>query len=181
MKADVTNEEDIKRVIDTAIEKFGRLDCLFNNAGGAVRAASVAEFTKEVSQAVFDLNFNSMALATKYAIPHMLATNRPCSIINNSSIAASKAGFGSALYSASKAAMNAYTRTAAMELAPRGIRVSIMEYIYIVYCVTLKEVFYHMRLGQLCVSRSNSHTDILGRYSFDITFKFEPSSFCKWN
>ena len=119
----MTKEDEVKEVIETAVAKFGRLDCLFNNAGGAVRATAVRDFTKEISQAVFDLNFTSMALATKYAIPHMIASPGPCSIINNSSIAASKAGFGSALYSASKAAMNAYMRTAAMELAPQGIRV----------------------------------------------------------
>ena len=64
-----------------------------------------------------------MALAIKYAVPYM-KKERTSSIINNSSVAAKKAGFGDVLYSAAKAAMDGYGRVAAMELAKHGIRVN---------------------------------------------------------
>jgi len=122
LKADVNAEDDIKAVIDKTVELWGRLDCLFNNAGGD-GGPGVEQITRKTIQRVFSLNFDSMALATKYAIPHLRKQERS-SIINNSSIAAKRAGFGAAAYSAAKAAVDAYGRTAAMELAKDGIRVN---------------------------------------------------------
>ena len=123
VKADVTNEADIKRVIDTTVEHFGHIHCLFNNAGGGVGVRGVESVSRKNLDATFRLNFDSMALATKMAVPHM-KKERTSSIINNSSVAAKKAGFGDVLYSAAKAAMDGYGRAAAMELAKFGIRVN---------------------------------------------------------
>ncbi|CAE7291231.1 unnamed protein product [Symbiodinium pilosum] len=123
IKCDVNMEAEIKNVIDKAVEKWGRLDILFNNAGGPVGPFLVDQVKKEHLDANFALNFNSMVLATKYALPH-LTKQSSSSIINNSSIAAKKAGFGDPLYSASKGAMDAFSRVAAMQLAPKGVRVN---------------------------------------------------------
>merc|ERR1719498_1501542 len=60
---------------------------------------------------------------TKFALPHLMK-QQTSSVINNSSVAAKKAGFGDCLYSAAKAAMDGYTRVAAMELAKHGVRVN---------------------------------------------------------
>ncbi|CAE7751996.1 unnamed protein product [Symbiodinium necroappetens] len=122
-KCDVNVEAEIKNVIDKTVEKWGKLDILFNNAGGPVGPFRVDQIKKEHLDANFSLNFNSMVMATKFALPH-LVKQPTSSIINNSSIAAKKAGFGDPLYSACKGAMDAYSRVAAMQLAPRGVRVN---------------------------------------------------------
>jgi NAD(P)-dependent dehydrogenase (short-subunit alcohol dehydrogenase family) len=123
VRADVTQEEDIKMVVDLTIEKFGELHCLFNNAGGGQGLPSVTKVSRDFIDNTFRLNFDSMCFGVKYAVPH-LKKQQSSSIINNSSIAAKKAGFGDALYSAAKAAMDSYGRVAAMELARFGIRVN---------------------------------------------------------
>jgi len=79
--------------------------------------------TREYIHQSFSLNFDSMALMLKHALPH-LTKQQTSSVINNSSIAAKKAGFGDPLYCASKAAMDGYTRAAAMELSKKGVRVN---------------------------------------------------------
>ena len=99
------------------------LDCLFNNAGGGVGLSSVTKVTREDIHRGFSLNFDSVCFGIKHAVPH-LRQQTTSSIINNSSVAAKKAGFGDALYSAAKAAIDSYGRLAAMELAPQGIRVN---------------------------------------------------------
>lgn len=123
MKCDVMVEEEIAGVIETAVQMWGKLDVLFNNAGGGGGLPSVTKVTQEGIHNLFSLNFDSMCYGMKYAVPHM-KKQRTASIINNTSIAAHRAGFGDALYSAAKAAMEAYGRVAAMELAPHGIRVN---------------------------------------------------------
>eukprot|EP00041_Stephanoeca_diplocostata_P015225 m.289561 g.289561 ORF g.289561 m.289561 type:complete len:298 (+) comp19968_c0_seq1:84-977(+) len=125
VQCDVNDESQVKAVIDAAISRWGKLDILFNNAGGSVGfpLASVAQVTEDDINATFSLNFNSMCYGIKHAVPHLMK-QRTSSIINNSSVAAKKSGFGDALYSAAKSAMDAYGRVAAMELAPQGIRVN---------------------------------------------------------
>ena len=123
MKADVMVEAEIEAVIEKAVELWGKLDVLFNNAGGGGGLPSVTKVTQQDIHRLFALNFDSMCYGIKYAVPHM-KKQRTASIINNTSIAAHRAGFGDALYSAAKAAMESYGRLAAMELAPDGIRVN---------------------------------------------------------
>merc|ERR1740129_1163921 len=123
MRCDVNVEHDIKVVVDKTVELWGRIDCLFNNAGGGTGPASVTQMSREFIHRAFSLNFDSMALAMRHAVPHMKKQPRS-SIINNSSIAAKRAGYGDPLYSAAKAAMDSYGRAAAMELAKDGIRVN---------------------------------------------------------
>lgn len=123
MKCDVMVEEEIEAVIEAAVAKWGRLDVLFNNAGGGGGLPSVAKVTQQAIHNTFALNFDSMCYGIKHAVPHM-KKQRTASIINNTSIAAHRAGFGDALYSAAKSAMESYGRLAAMELAPDGIRVN---------------------------------------------------------
>mmetsp|Transcript_89536 Transcript_89536/g.261704 ORF Transcript_89536/g.261704 Transcript_89536/m.261704 type:complete len:293 (+) Transcript_89536:69-947(+) len=123
MTCDVNDEEQIKAVVEKTVEKWGRLDCLFNNAGGGTGPGHIAQITRKSIHRAFSLNFDSMVLATKYALPH-LVKQQTSSIINNSSIAAKRAGYGDPLYSAAKAAMDSYSRMAAMQLAPQGVRVN---------------------------------------------------------
>lgn len=123
MRCDVVVEQEIKAVIEHAVALWGKLDVLFNNAGGGGGPGSVTLVTGGSLRELFALNFDSMCYGIKYAVPHM-KKQRTASIINNTSIAAHRAGFGDALYSAAKAAMESYGRLAAQELAPHGIRVN---------------------------------------------------------
>jgi len=125
--ADVTDEAQVAAVIDAAVARWGRLDVLFNNAGGSppgkwggIEGAGALAQT----EAFLSLNFLSVVAGIKHAAPHLARSGPHGSIINNSSIAALRPGFGAAPYAAAKAAIDAYGRSAAMELLPRGIRVN---------------------------------------------------------
>ena len=122
VKADVMSEEDIKKGIDTAVDRFGGLDILFNNAGAGV-SSTLTDITGEAIQHSMQLLFTSVALGIKHAIPHMQKRGGG-SIINNSSIAAIRDSQGSLLYSATKAAVTHYTRLAGTQLGAMDIRVN---------------------------------------------------------
>ena len=119
---DVMNESEIKGLIDFTMEKFGRLDCMFNNAGGPSRGT-----LETVTQPDFDhamsLLLGSVIFGIKYAAAVMKPQKSGC-ILNTSSIAAIRAGQGGYLYSAAKAAVTHVTRIAGVELGPFRIRVN---------------------------------------------------------
>ena len=121
-KTDVMEESDIKTTIDLAVEKYGRLDCLFNNAGGPSRGN-----LDTVTQADFDYSMNlllgSVVFGIKHATPIMKEQKSGC-ILNNSSIAAIRMNQGGYLYCAAKAGVTHLTKVAGVELGPGGIRVN---------------------------------------------------------
>ena len=119
---DVTKEADIKRAIDSAASEFGRLDILFNNAGGPT-PGNVDDITAEQVSYGVDLLLASVILGTKHAIEPMKAVGGG-SIINNSSVAGIRYNQGNILYSALKAAVTHYTKMAGVELGPHNIRVN---------------------------------------------------------
>ena len=123
-RQDVMVEDDIRRVIDDTVERFGKLDVLFNNAGGPT-AGNVEDITAENVDYGFRLLFTSCVLGMRFAIPHMLAGGGG-SIINNSSVAAIRHLQGNILYSAVKAGLTHYSRLAGVQLGPRGIRVNVI-------------------------------------------------------
>ena len=120
--ADVMKEQDIKRTIDLAVDQFGGLDILFNNAGGPV-AGTITDVEEESVHYAMQLLFSSAVLGIKHAVPH-LESRGGGAIINNSSIAALRDNQGSLLYSAAKAALTHYTQLAGVQLGPKGIRVN---------------------------------------------------------
>lgn len=123
-QADVTVETDWKRVIDQALTSFGRLDCLFNNAGGPAPTGGVTGISVEGFDAAMALLVRSVMLAMKHAAPVMMR-QRSGSIVNNGSIAAHLAGYSSSMvYSAAKAAVNHLSRCVAMELGEHNVRVN---------------------------------------------------------
>jgi NAD(P)-dependent dehydrogenase (short-subunit alcohol dehydrogenase family) len=122
--ADVTQEKDVVRVIGTAVEKFGRLDCLFNNAGAPVVQGGIADIDVAGFDAAMALLVRSVMLGMKHAAAPMRA-QKSGSIINNASVAASRAGYSSSIiYGAAKAAVVQLTRAVAMELGEDNIRVN---------------------------------------------------------
>jgi NAD(P)-dependent dehydrogenase (short-subunit alcohol dehydrogenase family) len=120
-RADVMHEAEIAAVIDAAVARFGRLDCLFNNAGAAA-PGELDSITEEQFDYGMKLLVGSVMFGIKHAARAMQA--RGGSIINNSSIAAHRLGQGGTLYSAAKAAVSHVTRIAGAKLGPSGIRVN---------------------------------------------------------
>lgn len=122
VQGDVTNEADIKAAIDAAVSTYGRLDCLFNNAGGPTPGAMETVTGDEFHYAM-DLLVGSVLFGIKHAAPVMKA-QKSGAIINNASVAALRTDLGEYLYGPAKAAVRHLTKVAGMELAPYGVRVN---------------------------------------------------------
>ena len=120
---DVTDSSQVRRLIEQADHHFGRIDILVNNAGGVSRKPFI-EQSERSWRKLIDLNLVSMLTATSAAAPIMIRGKRGGSIINISSIEASRAAPYYAVYAACKAGMLNFTRTMALELAEHGIRVN---------------------------------------------------------
>jgi len=120
--SDVTKEEDIENSIKETLKEFGKLDILFNNAGGPVGAGIEKVTQKDIDYGVH-LLLASVILGTKFAIEPMRKNGGGC-IINNSSIAGIRYRQGDPLYAALKAGVTHYTRMSGVELGPDNIRVN---------------------------------------------------------
>lgn len=121
-RTDVLVEDDIKATIDLAKDRFGRLDCLFNNAGGSDRG-DLETVTKEDFDYTMNLLLGSVVFGIKHAAPIMKEQKAGC-IINTSSIAAIRTGQGGHLYGAAKAAVTVFTKAVGIELGQYHIRVN---------------------------------------------------------
>src|SRR5213593_2925109 len=122
--ADATQEADWERLIRTVIEGHGRLDVLFNNAGGPAPTGGIESVPVDGFDRAMALLVRSVMLGMKHAAP-VMKRQRSGSIINNGSIAAHLAGYSSSMiYSAAKAAVVHLTRCVAMELGEHGVRVN---------------------------------------------------------
>jgi NAD(P)-dependent dehydrogenase (short-subunit alcohol dehydrogenase family) len=120
VKVDVTSEEQVKMLMETAVKQYGHLDIVVNNAGIGV-GAEITEITEEIFDRHIAVNTKGVLFGIKHAAAVMSDGG---SIINTSSMAG-LLGFPTyGAYAASKAAVIGLTRNAALELAPRGIRVN---------------------------------------------------------
>ena len=124
VKTDITREEEVERLVGTAIERCGRLDVAFNNAGFQERRAPLEQQGMDVYDSVFDTNVRALFLCLRQQLPAMLAQGRGSIVVNASVSGVRNPNPGFSLYSASKAAAISLTRSAAMENAPRGIRIN---------------------------------------------------------
>ena len=123
-QTDVTVEDQVRALIGQAVEKFGRIDCLFNNAGGPAQTGGIEGLEVGRFDAAMATLVRSVMLGMKHAAPHMRRQGSG-SIINNGSIAGRLAGFStSVVYGAAKAAVIHLTKCVAMELGESGIRVN---------------------------------------------------------
>jgi NAD(P)-dependent dehydrogenase (short-subunit alcohol dehydrogenase family) len=126
IKADVTQEDDVKRMVDEAVRQFGNIDIFFNNAGITTPPVRIHELATEDWDSVINTNLRGMFLGMKYVLPAMMK-NKGGSIINISSIAGIRAEVPEVAppsYGASKAGIILLTQVGAMEYVRDGIRVN---------------------------------------------------------
>ena len=122
MKADATKEAEVKAMVDTCVSKWGRLDCLFNNAAGPSPVGGIDGISVEGFDAAMATLVRSVMLGMKHAAPIMMKQGSG-SIINNGSVAARRAGHStSMIYGAAKAAVVHLTACTAMQLGEKNVR-----------------------------------------------------------
>ena len=119
---DVTNPDQINGMVRHAVERFGRIDVLFNNAGLPQSFTPLEESSDELFNRIMDVNVKGVFYGCRAAIPRMKAQGGGV-ILNTASTAGIRGRPGLAVYNASKAAVISLTKTLALELAPHHIRV----------------------------------------------------------
>ena len=123
-KTDVAVESDVAAMIECAVDSFGRLDIVFNNAGVGGAIGPIWELNTDEWDYTFDVLVKGVFLGTKYAARVLRNQEEGGSIINTASVAGMSGGCGPLAYSAAKAAVINLTRASAVQLAPDKIRVN---------------------------------------------------------
>ena len=123
IRADVSNESEVKTMVDQTVKWFGRVDCLVNNAGVPSPMVSITEIDVPTIDQLLAVNVRGVLLGIKHVAPVMLSQGTG-SIINIGSIAGLRGGASGHIYSATKAAVHSLTRSAGAELGEKGIRVN---------------------------------------------------------
>jgi glucose 1-dehydrogenase len=122
VQADVSKLDDLQRLIEAAVSKYGRLDVMINNAGVETRT-SILDTTPEDYDKVLDVNLRGVFFATQYAAKQMIAQGGGGRIINISSVHEDWPMPNNTPYCLAKGGVRMLTRTAALELAPHGITI----------------------------------------------------------
>ncbi len=124
VQTDVTDEAQVKGLIDMTAREYGRIDCLFNNAGGPAPVGGIETIPVDGFDKAIAVNLRSVMLGMKHVAPIMMKQESG-SIINNGSVAGSRTGLSSSMiYSAAKAAVIHLTRCVAMQLGEHNVRVN---------------------------------------------------------
>lgn len=120
---DVTDEQQVQRLIDGAVRQFGRIDVMINNAGLG-GTASVVEMTDDQWHRVIDVTLNGTFRCTRAVLRQMIDQGDGGAVVNNASVLGWRAQPGQAHYAAAKAGVMALTRCAALDVAEHRIRVN---------------------------------------------------------
>jgi 3-oxoacyl-[acyl-carrier protein] reductase len=124
IQADVRHAADVTGLVERAVSTFGPIDLLVNNAGSLVARRGLRDVSEDHLDEIFALNLKSAVLASQAVAPAMIERRRGA-IVNVVSIAGHTGGGpGAGVYASAKAALTAYTKSLAKELAPHGIRVN---------------------------------------------------------
>jgi NAD(P)-dependent dehydrogenase (short-subunit alcohol dehydrogenase family) len=123
IRADVRQENDVRRLIEQTVARFGRLDVAVNNAGTEGSPGPVTEFSADSYAAMFDTNVLGTLFGMKYALRVMQAQGSG-SVVNISSTMGERGSANMALYAGSKHAVEGITKSAAIEAAAFGVRVN---------------------------------------------------------
>ncbi|MDA2945864.1 MAG: glucose 1-dehydrogenase [Actinomycetota bacterium] len=124
LEVDVAEEVDVEALVTLAVERFGGLDVMFNNAGIGGAFGPITEQTVDEWDATFAVNMRSVFLGTKHAAKAMIAGSRGGAIVNTASVAGLTGGGGPQAYSATKSGVISLTMSTAVELAEHRIRVN---------------------------------------------------------
>jgi NAD(P)-dependent dehydrogenase (short-subunit alcohol dehydrogenase family) len=124
VKADISKSCEVEALIRNTVDKFGRLDLAFNNAGVEGVWVPIVRQTEEDWDRTIDINLKGVWLCLKYEIQHMLKQRSGGAIVNMASINGLTGAAGAAAYSASKHGVIGLTKAAALETARSGIRVN---------------------------------------------------------
>ena len=121
---DVSLSSDAERIVATAVEHFGRFDCLFNNAGIQGKGGPIVDMDEAAFDELIAINLKGPWLMTRAALRAMVPAGHGGAIVNTSSFLSTAATVGTSGYSASKAGLDAMIRVIALEAGPHGIRVN---------------------------------------------------------
>ena len=120
LAVDITQDDQVERMLQQTLDRFGRLDCLVNNAGRSMRG-KVLDTTPEQFRQLMELNFIALVRVTRAAAAHLLA--REGHVVNIGSLTAKSASRWVGAYPASKFAVAAYSQQLRLELGPHGLHV----------------------------------------------------------
>lgn len=122
MKCDVNSEADMRRLVDSTVKRFGRLDCMVNNAGWHPPAMTIDQTSVEDFEKLLRLNLTSTFIGCKLAVPHLRKTKG--SIINMASEVGLIGQAQAVAYVSTKSGQVGLTKALALDLAPEGVRVN---------------------------------------------------------
>lgn len=162
-QVDVSNEDAMRDVFAEIGETMGPIDCLINNAGIGDVGPNITDMPFETVKRLTDINQHGVFLGLKYASPHL---RDGASIINTSSLGGRLAIAGQSAYSATKAAVEILTRSAALELGARQIRVNAIAPAYVATDLGSGEAGEVLSKTLTAMGRTADVGDITGIYHF---------------